>query len=86
MDGPFTICHQFYNHMSTPVGTAETACTNCAQDRKKDHLTIFFFLRKPELIQECPSDQAYDVCLTNIEQKGERSAKPPTFHKLIFGD
>ena len=28
MDGPFTICHQFYNRMSTPVGTAETAYTN----------------------------------------------------------
>ena len=86
MDGPFTICHQFYNRMSNTVGTAETAYTNCAPDRIKDHLTIFFFLRKPELIQECPSDQAYDVCLTNIEQKGERSAKLSKFHKLILGD
>ena len=23
------------------------------------------------MIQECPADQAYDACLTNIEQKGE---------------
>ena len=35
MDGPFTICHQFYNRMSNTVGTAETAYTNVLRTEYK---------------------------------------------------
>ena len=31
---------------------------------------VTWVARRPELVQACPSDQAYDACETFIEQKG----------------
>ena len=45
--------------------------SNCIAYSLHNFHSSSYMLRKPELIQECPSDQAYDACLTNIEQKGE---------------
>ena len=32
--------------------------------------TSFEDCRKLEMIADCPTDQAYDACLTNIDRKG----------------